>query len=102
MPTNLKTGDLASNGQDQLLVMCDGDRLFLRWFAQADGFARLLQNANRQDDDVVIFTGDGVRVEVSLHDTATDCLRAREDTIRQVKERGRDLALAVARPGGRA
>jgi hypothetical protein len=53
--------------------------------ANAEGFARLLQNAVRQDDDVVIFDAGGVRVEVSLHDDAADCLRAREEVIRQAR-----------------
>jgi hypothetical protein len=55
-----------------------------------------------EDDDCVVFSAGGVRIEVSLHATAADCLRAREDTIRQAKERGREMALAVAKPGGSA
>lgn len=94
--------DARPDGKDQMLVMRSNDGVFLRWFAQADGFAQLLHNTSREDDDCVVFSAGGVRIEVSLHATAADCLRAREDTIRQAKERGREMALAVAKPGGSA
>jgi hypothetical protein len=83
-----------------LLVLRSPDGgIFLRWFAQAEGFARLLENDARHHDDVVIFESGGVRVEVSLHDDPADCRRARDDVLREAKAMG---ALARAPTRGAA
>jgi hypothetical protein len=82
-----------------MLVMRSSEGMFLRWFAQADGFAKLLQNANCEADDVVIFNSGSVRVGVSCTKLppVPSCAGR---TIRQAG-RSREMALA-AKPGGRA
>jgi hypothetical protein len=67
---------MSTAGPDQVLVCNTAGRLFIRWFATADGIAALLRNRKREDDDVVSIDVGTLRIELSLHDSPAAARRA--------------------------